>query len=94
MGEIHAQAESIRAYHDALELAEKLELRVTNVELGGKWSCPNGGSYHMRVPGNELRAIGQSRVFINTADGVKKCKPSTLPSNESRIELTFTDDNE
>lgn len=92
MGEIHAHAESVTAYHDALELAENLGLRVTNVELAGTWSSPNNGSHHMSVPGNELRAIDENRVFINTADGVKKCKPSTLPSNESRIELTLTDD--
>ena len=92
MGRVHAQVSSIREYHDALELAEILGLSVVNVELAGKWTSPNNGSYHMRHPGNELRAIGKDRVFVNTAHGVKKCKPSTIPDNNSRIELTFTDE--
>ena len=92
MGRVHAQVRTIGEYHDALELAETLELSVVDVELGGKWTTPGGGSYHMQVPGNELRAIDTERVFINTADGVKKCKPSSIPDHHSRIELTFTDE--
>jgi hypothetical protein len=92
MASIRTCVGTLGEYHEALELAEKVGLSVVDVELGGKWSCPNHGSYHMQVPGNELRAIGKDRVFINTVDGVKKCKPSSIPDNNSRIEITFTDE--
>ena len=91
---LQAKFHKISSHDEALEFARKAGFNIESVELEGSFRTLSGENYHSAASGVELQSVGINWVYLNTPEGVKRCKPDqgAGPGQTGYIVVTFTDD--
>jgi hypothetical protein len=88
---LQAKFHKISSHGEALEFARKAGFTIESVELEGWFRNLSGGEYDSSRPDVELQSVEDNWVYLNTPDGVKRCKPEGTPVRAGHIVVTFSD---
>jgi hypothetical protein len=91
---LQAKFHKISSHGEALEFARKAGFTIESVELEGWFGNLAGSEYDSADDGVELQSVGENWVYLNTPDGIKRCKPdgrSDSRRDPGYIVVTFSD---
>jgi len=88
---LQAKLHKPESYGEAVEFARKAEFTIESVELEGWFGNLGGSEYNSDDEGVELQSVTERWVYLNTPDGVKKCKPDGRSGMTGYIVVTFSD---
>jgi len=87
---LQAKFHKISSHGEALEFARKAGFTIESVELEGWFRTLSGMSYDSAGP-SELQSVGENWVYLNTPEGIKRCKPDQRSGRRGYIVVTFSD---